>query len=85
MINRPALLVFAGPNGSGKSTITQLFNIIGDYTNADDVVRLLGIDNLKAAKLVEQIRNKNIDNGADFTFETVLSSERYVDLIKKST
>ena len=39
MIDRkPMILVFAGPNGSGKSTITQYFDKIGTYTNADDVV-----------------------------------------------
>ena len=36
---KPMILVIAGPNGSGKSTITQFFDIIGNYTNADDVVR----------------------------------------------
>lgn len=61
MNNKPSILVFAGPNGSGKSTITQLFNIIGDYTNADDIVRSLNVNNLEAAKLVEKVRNDNID------------------------
>ena len=32
------VLVFAGPNGSGKSTITQYFEKVGEYTNADDIV-----------------------------------------------
>ena len=36
--NKPMILVFAGPNGSGKSTITQYFDKVGTYTNADDVV-----------------------------------------------
>ena len=30
--------VLAGPNGSGKSTITQYFEKVGEYTNADDIV-----------------------------------------------
>ena len=39
MSNRkPMVLVLAGPNGSGKSTITQFFDIVGTYTNADDMV-----------------------------------------------
>lgn len=33
---KPMMLVLAGPNGSGKSTITQYFEIVGTYTNADD-------------------------------------------------
>lgn len=32
------ILVLAGPNGSGKSTITQFLDIVGTYTNADDMV-----------------------------------------------
>ena len=35
---KPMILVLAGPNGSGKSTITQFFEKVGTYTNADDIV-----------------------------------------------
>ena len=49
-------LVFAGPNGSGKSTIKQYFEIVGEYTNADDVVSATGKDNLEAAKEVDAKR-----------------------------
>ena len=78
------LLIFAGPNGSGKSTITEMFEIIGKYTNADDLVKQKGISNLYAAKLVEEMRNEYIRLNEDFTFETVLSNERYINLIKKA-
>lgn len=37
-IRKPMVLFMAGPNGSGKSTITQYFEIVGEYTNADDMV-----------------------------------------------
>ena len=40
---KPMLLVFAGPNGSGKSTITGYFDIVGSYTNADEIVKATGI------------------------------------------
>jgi predicted ABC-type ATPase len=40
------ILVLAGPNGSGKSTISQYFDIVGEYTNADDVVASTGMDNV---------------------------------------
>ena len=43
------ILVLAGPNGSGKSTITQYFEKVGEYTNADDVVVSTGMDNVDAA------------------------------------
>lgn len=35
---KPMILVLAGSNGSGKSTITQFFEKVGTYTNADDIV-----------------------------------------------
>ncbi len=41
-IKKPLLLVFAGPNGSGKSTVTGFFEIVGEYTNADDIVASTG-------------------------------------------
>lgn len=53
---KPMVLVFAGPNGSGKSTIKQFFEIVGEYTNADDVVASTGISNMDAAELVDKLR-----------------------------
>lgn len=41
------VLVLAGPNGSGKSTITQYFEKVGEYTNADDIVLSTGMIILK--------------------------------------
>lgn len=57
---KPFLLVFAGPNGSGKSTIKTLFEIKGQYTNADDVVASTGMDNYEATKLVDKMRYEAI-------------------------
>lgn len=51
---KPMVLVLAGPNGSGKSTITQYFEKVGEYTNADDVVIATGMDNFKAAEFVDK-------------------------------
>lgn len=42
---KPMVLVLAGPNGFGKSTITTFFEKIGQYTNADDIVATIGMDN----------------------------------------
>lgn len=81
---KPMVLVFAGPNGSGKSTIKEWFEIVGEYTNADDVVKATGMDNLTAAELVDNMRNSAIDNGSDFTFETVLSSSYKLNILKKA-
>ena len=71
---KPMVLVLAGPNGSGKSTITKFFDIVGNYTNADDMVASTGMSNEEAAVLADKMRYHSIEQKEDFTFETVLSS-----------
>lgn len=53
-IRKPMVLVLAGQNGSGKSTITQYFDKIGEYTNADDVVAATGMNNFDVAKFADE-------------------------------
>ena len=53
--NKPMVFVFAGPNGSGKSTITEYFDI-KNYTNADDIVKSMGVTNEEAAVIVQKKR-----------------------------
>ena len=84
LTKKPMILVFAGPNGSGKSTITPYFDIVGEYTNADDVVASTGGDPFEAAKAVDERRYASIDDKRDFTFETVLSSQYKLDILKKA-
>ena len=81
---KPELIVFAGPNGSGKSTITGPRWIIEPYINADDIQREMGITNLEAAELADSMRQKAIDAHQSFTFETVLSTERKLNIMKKA-
>ena len=81
---KPVVLVIAGPNGSGKSTITQFFDIVGTYTNADDVVKTTGMSVIDAAKFVDEKRYESINNKQDVTFETVLSSQYKLDILKKA-
>lgn len=83
-IKKPMVLVLAGPNGSGKSTITQYFEIVGSYTNADEVVAATGMSNEDAARLVDEKRYASIENAEDFTFETVLSSNFKLDILEKA-
>ena len=83
-IKKPMTLVLAGPNGSGKSTITQYFEIVGEYTNADDVVAATGMNNKDAAAFVDKKRYASIANRKDFTFETVLSSKYKLDILEKA-
>ncbi len=81
---KPMLLILAGPNGSGKSTITNYFEVVGEYTNADDIVRATGMDNRAAAELSDEKRYKAIEEGRDLSFETVLSSEYKLAIIRKA-
>ena len=81
---KPMILVLAGPNGSGKSTITTFFDKVGQYTNADDVVAATGMDNMEAAVLVDKMRYESISKKEDFTFETVLSSEYKLNILRKA-
>ena len=85
MLNhRPILMVMAGPNGSGKSTVTSGLDVIGEYVNADEIKRYLGCDDLTAAKNAEATRESLLSDCADFTFETVLSTPRNLDLMRRA-
>jgi predicted ABC-type ATPase len=81
---RPIVFVFAGPNGSGKTTLTRALPIHGTYVNADDIKAAYGLTDLEAAQQAEVIRNALIEKGADFSFETVMSTERNLFLLKKA-
>ncbi len=81
---KPTVLVFAGPNGSGKSTFTNLVKPIGIYINADNIVTTTHCDNLTAAKQAEKLRNECVAKKVDFTFETVLSTPRNLELLQRA-
>ncbi len=81
---QPEVIVFAGPNGSGKSTITKLAKTVGIYINADDIKRSNHCSDLEAAQLAERLREASVNNADDFTFETVLSTPRNLELLKKA-
>lgn len=81
---KPMILVLAGPNGSGKSTISNFFEKVGRYTNADDIVMTTGMDNMEAAILADKMRYASIEKKEDFTFETVLSSNFKIDILRKA-
>ena len=80
----PEIIIFAGPNGSGKTTITRMARTIGVYINADDIKRSSLCSDLEAAVKAEELREEMIEKGEDFTFETVLSTDRNLKLLKKS-
>lgn len=76
--------MLAGPNGSGKSTISTALKPIGRYVNADDIQQYLHCTPLEAAQNAEQVREYCLENHQDFTFETVLSTPRNIDLLRRA-
>lgn len=83
-VRLPEVIVFAGPNGSGKSTITQMAKVGGEYINADDIKRTTLCTELEAAVKAEELRERMINDKKDFTFETVLSTDRNLLLLQKA-
>ena len=84
MIKRPIVLVFAGPNGSGKTTVTRGLPTFGTYINADDLKAEYDLTDLEAAQQAEALRNALVTARADFSFETVMSTERNLLLLEKA-
>ena len=80
----PEVMFFAGPNGSGKSTITRMAKTAGVYINADDIKQSSLCSDMEAAIKAEELRENAIDKRIDFTFETVLSTDRNLLLLKKA-
>jgi predicted ABC-type ATPase len=78
------VLVVAGPNGAGKSTITAALDIVGVYVNADDIKAAAGLSDLEAAQEAERIREGCLAAGLDFSFETVLSTDRNLALLRRA-
>ena len=83
-VKLPEVIVFAGPNGSGKTTITGMAKTVGVYINADDIKRTTLCTDIEAALKAEELREKMILEKKDFTFETVLSTDRNLLLLKKA-
>lgn len=84
VVRLPEVIVFAGPNGSGKSTITRMAKIGGEYINADDIKRTTLCTDLEAAIKAEELRERMIVDRKDFTFETVLSTDRNLLLLQRA-
>ena len=80
----PEVIVFAGPNGSGKTTITKMARTVGDYINADDIKMTTLCSDLEAALKAEELRNAAINAHRNFTFETVLSTDRNLKLLQRA-
>ena len=82
---KPEIIVFAGPNGSGKSTFTEILRPPQmDYINADEIKKNLKCDDLEAAQTAERQREACLSDKREFCFETVLSTPRNLDLLKRA-
>lgn len=81
---KPEIVIFAGPNGSGKSTFTALLKPSMDYINADEIKKILNCSDYEAAKLAEKQREEHLQDMKDFCFETVLSTDRNLNLLKRA-
>ena len=82
--SKPVVFVFAGPNGSGKTTLTRGLPVFGTYINADDLKKEYSLTDIEAAQQAEALRHSLLDKGVDFSFETVLSTERNLSLLHKA-
>ena len=80
----PEIVVFAGPNGSGKSTFTELLKPPMDYINADEIKKILKCSDEDAAKTAEAQREAHLLAGEEFCFETVLSTDRNLKLLRRA-
>lgn len=80
----PEIMVFAGPNGSGKTTITKMAKTVGVYINADDIKSTTLCSDMDAALKAEELREQFVNAKKDFTFETVLSTDRNLKLLEKA-
>ena len=81
---KPEIVIFAGPNGSGKSTFTTLLKPAMDYINADEIKKSLKCSDYEAAELAEKQREGHLQNLESFCFETVLSTDRNLNLLKRA-
>jgi predicted ABC-type ATPase len=72
---KPQLILLAGPNGAGKSTFYDLYLRGAElpFLNADLVAAKTGIDSFAAARLLDAMRDRMIDEGKGFITETVFS------------
>ncbi len=80
----PEITVIAGPNGSGKTTITKYMDNIDNYINTDDIKQKYSCTDKEASDRAGNLRESLLEKGEDFTFETVLSTDWNLNLLKKA-
>lgn len=92
---KPVLTVIAGPNGSGKTTLTKQllsheWTKDSTYINADEIAKdRFGDWNSpeavrQAADYADQLREKCLQDGQNFAYETVFSTQKRLDDLEKA-
>lgn len=89
-MSAPRLAIIAGPNGSGKTTLTRQLLAdgfdFGNYINPDDIAARLDGDYdervRRAQKIADELRERFIAEGRDFAFETVMSHESKLEVMR---
>lgn len=83
--------LLAGGNGAGKTTFynTQLKPLKLPFINADNLARELFPENpeehsYQAASIAEEVRNRLVEEGKTFCFETVFSHPSKIDFLAKA-
>jgi segregation and condensation protein B len=91
MSERPSLIVIAGPNGCGKSTLTEYLQQnfeLGYYINPDEIAAQLDgkyeARVREAQSIADQQRDRAIADRRDFSFETVFSDPRKLDVLDRA-
>lgn len=89
----PKLYIIAGCNGAGKTTAsyTVLPEMLEcrEFVNADEIAKGLSPFNpekvsFQAGKLMLQRMRELLDEGADFAFETTLSTRSYAEFVQQA-
>lgn len=90
-MNKKQIWLLAGGNGAGKTTFynTQLKPMKLPFINADNIARELFPQNpeqhsYQAAAIAEEVRNRLVEDGKTFCFETVFSHPSKVDFLAKA-
>ncbi|MEH3120277.1 MAG: zeta toxin family protein [Methylorubrum populi] len=85
----PVCTILGGPNGSGKSSLYRAIDPPGEFVNADIVARRINpVDpeaaSLAAGRAVLVRLNELVEAGRDFAYETTLSSNQAVGLMRRA-
>jgi predicted ABC-type ATPase len=91
-MSAPWLVIIAGPNGSSKTTLTRQLLAdgfdFGKYINPDDIAATL--DGAyeervrRAQKIADELRDRFIAEKRDFAFETVMSHESKLEVMRRA-